>query len=92
MNEPISHGEAKALTAQIRKTGEVRFSRHALQEMEKDDLSEIDIDNVLRGGYVEDPPDFQNGTWRYRICISMIAVVLAFRSTGSLVIVTAWRV
>jgi hypothetical protein len=58
--------------------------------MEKDALSEIDITNVLRGGVV-DPAEFETGSWRYRVRTQRIAVVIAFRSEESLVVVTAWR-
>ena len=71
MDEPLSSPGAKALIDEIRESGEVSFSRHARDEMQNDDLSEIDVDNVLRGGYVEDLPDFEKGTWRYRVCTSM---------------------
>jgi hypothetical protein len=58
--------------------------------MAKDALSEVDIANVLRGGVV-DPAEFENGSWRYRARTRRIAVVVAFRSKSSLVVVTAWR-
>jgi hypothetical protein len=31
--------------------------------MAKDDPSNVDVTNVLRGGVVE-PPEFENGSWR----------------------------
>lgn len=50
------------------------------------DLSE----NILRAGVVQ-PPDFEKGTWRYRVQTNRMAVVVAFRSSQELVVVTAWR-
>lgn len=70
--------------------GSVVFSRHALEEMAKDNLTAIDCTNVLRGGVAE-PGEFENGSWRYRLRTNQIFVVIAFRSEGKLVIVTAWR-
>ncbi len=58
--------------------------------MAKDGLAEIDVVNVLRGGVVE-PGEWENGSWRYRVRTSRIAVVAAFRSETMLVVVTAWR-
>ncbi len=58
--------------------------------MAKDGLAEVDVVNVLRGGVVE-PGEWENGSWRYRVWTSRIAVVLAFRSETMLVVVTAWR-
>lgn len=90
LEEPLEPSAAKDLIRSILADGSVRFSRHALEEMEKDALSEIDITNVLRGGAV-DPAEFENGSWRYRVRTQRIAVVIAFRSEESLVVVTAWR-
>jgi hypothetical protein len=56
----------------------------------KDDLTTVDCENVLRGGVVR-PGEFEHGTWRYRVETSRITVVVAFRSEGELVVVTAWR-
>lgn len=56
----------------------------------KDNLAMVDCTNVLRGGVV-DPPDFEKGTWRYRVRTMRIRVVVAFRLDSKLVIVTAWR-
>jgi hypothetical protein len=56
----------------------------------KDDLSNVDVTNVLRGGVVE-PPEFENGSWRYRVRTLKIAVIVAFRTESELRVVTAWR-
>jgi len=65
-------------------------SRHALVEMEKDDLTLVDCVNVLRGGF-PDPAEWENGSWRYRVRTPRMCVVIAFRSEQELVIVTTWR-
>jgi len=59
--------------------------------MAKDDLNMVDCVNVLRGGVVEQP-EFEHGTWRYRVRTNRIVVVAAFRSATVLTVVTAWRI
>ncbi len=66
------------------------FSRHAEEEMAKDNLTMVDVTNLLRGGVV-DPAEFENGSWRYRVRSARMAVVVAFRSESELRVVTAWR-
>ncbi len=90
LNEPLDPGEAKRLIRNILSGGSVAFSRHANEEMAKDDLSPVDVTNVLRGGVV-DPAEFENGSWRYRSRTARIAVIVAFRSDTELRVVTAWR-
>ena len=91
MDEPYTPPYARKLIRQILQTGTVSFSTHALKEMAKDNLTTIDCTNVLRGGVVE-PPEFREGTWRYRVRTASIYVVVAFRSDTHLVVVTAWRI
>ena len=79
------------LIREILATGSVAFSRHALEEMEKDKLTAVDVTNVVRGGVV-DPAELENGSWRYRVRTGRMAVIVAFRSEAELRIVTAWRI
>ena len=88
--EPLNPAQARQLIRNIIAAGEVRFSGHALEEMAKDDLSTLDCTNVLRGGVVE-PPEWERGSWRYRVRTNRIFVVVSFRSETQLVVVTAWR-
>ena len=71
-------------------TGRVVFSRHALEEMAKDRLSDGDVAAVLRGGVVE-PAELERGSWRYRMRAGPVYVVVTFRSETEIVVVTAWR-
>jgi hypothetical protein len=48
-------GDAKKLVRTILECGRFRFSRHAEDEMRKDELSRRDVENVLRGGVVREP-------------------------------------
>jgi hypothetical protein len=88
--EPFDPSEAKERIRSILDTGVVVPSGHALEEMEKDDLTLVDCTNVLRGGWVE-PAEWERGTWRYRVRTARICVVVAFRSESKLAIVTVWR-
>ena len=88
--EPLSPLDARRLIHEILMAGEVVSSKHAAEEMAKDDLTLVDCINVLRGGVVE-PAESERGTWRYRVHSRRIWVVVAFRSETRLVVVTAWR-
>jgi hypothetical protein len=54
--EPLSPPDARRLLREILQNGSVAFSRHAEEEMAKDNLTMVDVTNVLRGGVV-DPAD-----------------------------------
>jgi hypothetical protein len=88
IHEPLSNEAAKRLIREILKTGNVSFTKHALEEMEKDGLTTVDVANVLRAGVVEFCEE-TNRTWRYRLRTSRITVVIAFRSESALIVVTA---
>lgn len=94
VSEPISEGVAKNLIREILKAGHnLSFSDHAVEEMEKDDMDMVDVVNVLRGCQYIDPAEqhVQTGSWTYRVHTSNFCVVVAFRSTTKLRLVTAWR-
>ena len=90
MDEPLEAHPCRRLIREILENGGVIFSAHALEEMAKDDLSEIDIVNVLRGA-MPSPGEYENGSWRYRVATPTMAIIVAFRSEEKLVVVTAWR-
>ena len=71
-------------------TGQLAFSGHAYKEMAKDNLTEVDVRNVLRGGTFEFS-ELVNDSYRYRISTRTIGVVVVFRSETHAVVVTAWR-
>jgi hypothetical protein len=91
VGEPFTPQHARKLIRQILLTGTVSFSTHAFKEMAKDNLTTVDCTNVLRGGVVE-PPEYRDGTWRYRVRTAAIYVVVAFRSDTQLAVITAWRI
>ena len=89
--EPLFPPAARKLIQEIVATGRTVVSRHALDEMAKDGLSDGDVAAVLRGGTVE-PAEFERGSWRYRIRAGRVYAVVTFRTDVELVVVTVWRV
>jgi hypothetical protein len=87
---PLGPADAKALIREALECGEFRWSRHALEELAKDELGTPDALNVLRAGVVE-PAEWEGGEWRYRVRTARMVVVIAFVE-GGLRIVTAWRI
>ena len=90
LDEPLNPVDAKKAIKAVLTDGTVEFSAHGRKEMANDNMSERDVQNVLRGGYC-DPAEEASGTWRYRVHTQMFCVVVAFRSEEQLVVVTAWR-
>lgn len=91
MKEPFNRQEAKKLIQQILKEGITLFSRHAEEELKKDELSVVDATNVLRAGTITEEPELEKGSWRYRVRTERMVVVVAFVSETKLKVVTAWR-
>ena len=90
LTEPLRPAEARKLLRAILASGEVVFTKHALDEMEQDGISQAETIGVLRSGVVE-PAEFERGSWRYRVWARRIYVVAAFRSEVAAVVVTSWR-
>ena len=88
--DPLEPAVARQWIRRIIAEGTVTFSAHALEEMGKDEMTTVDCGNVLRAGVVE-PPELERGSWRYRVRTSRMCVVVAFRSSTELKVVTAWR-
>lgn len=73
--------------------GAVRFSRHALCELEKDGLTTVDALNILKSpdSKIHQDGEFENGSFRYRIETANIVVVVGFTVDGTGInVVTAW--
>jgi hypothetical protein len=97
---PLTAPEARKLIRHLLDHGTTVVSPHARIEMTKDNLTDVDVVNVLRGGVVREP-ELEHGSWRYRVETPRIAVVCAFdpepdeaedKDAIELVVVTAWRV
>jgi hypothetical protein len=72
----------------------VRFSGHAIKELDADSLTIQDAKNVLLSAdcRITEEPEFHKGSWRYRVKTEMIVIVVAFNAEYSLVVVTGWRI
>ncbi len=91
LSEPLRCSQAKALIRDILRNGFVTYSKpHAEQRLKERNLTTVDCVNILRGGVVEEP-EFENGSWRYRVRTPLICVVVRFISEDELEVVTAWR-
>lgn len=96
MEEPLSSVEARRLVRLALNAGRTFFSKHARQRMSEWDMRETDVVNVLRGGWINDPAELENGTWRYKVETYGFVVVVAFRNVDDelrieVVAVTTWR-
>lgn len=90
-SEPLDAARARRVVRQIVDRGRIAFSRHARQEMARDEITFAAVLGVLRAG-IPEPAEFREGSWRYRVRgRDGAVVVVALRSEEELVIVTAWR-
>ena len=87
----VDAAKARRLLREILASGILTFSGHAKNEMAKDNLTEVDVRNTLKGGRPQ-AGEFENRSWRYGILTSKIGVVIAFRAETWAVVVTAWRI
>jgi hypothetical protein len=100
---PLRETDARRLLRRLLEQGIFVVSPHARIEMKKDNLTDVDVVNILRGGVVQ-PAEWENGSWRYRVLTRRMAAVAAFEpdvdtlpvdeddvSEMELVVVTAWR-
>ncbi len=90
MGNALDPHEVRRIVRRLLEGGLVTFSRHASEEMAKDDLDASDCLNVLRAGAV-DINSLVGDCWRYTVETNRIAVVIALRGEAEIVIVTAWR-
>ena len=90
--EPFDNHAARKRLRKIVAQGSVVFSGHALEEMAKDGLTDVDLKNVLRGGVITEPAEEVKGSWRYRVRTRRMVGVVAFRGETECIVVTAWRI
>ena len=100
---PLRETDARRLLRRLLEEGIFVVSPHARIEMNKDNLTNVDVVNILRAGLVQ-PAEWENGSWRYRVLTQRMAAVAAFDpdvdavpadeddvSEMELIVVTAWR-
>jgi hypothetical protein len=100
---PLRETDARRLLRRLLAEGILVVSPHARIEMNKDNLTNVDVVNILRAGLVQ-PAEWENGSWRYRVLTQRMAAVAAFDpdvdavpadeddvSEMELIVVTAWR-
>lgn len=91
-DDPLSRQDAVKLALEIVLHGNITYSiPHALDEMEKDGMEDLDVRNVLRAGRMPVDAELIRGSWRYRMVTRKFAVIFIFRSTSELKVITAWR-
>ena len=69
----------------------ISFTKHAREQMSERDLKSGDVLNVLKAGKIWSEPEYENGSFRYRVQTKKITVVVAFKKPNHVVVVTAWR-
>lgn len=71
----------------------IRFSKHALEELCKDKLTTSDALNVIKSpdAKIISEGELEKGSYRYRLETNRILVVISFDTPTSFVVVTAWR-
>jgi hypothetical protein len=90
MDEPLDNQEAQKLVREILRSGTVFFTPHAQRAMADDRLTAVDVENVLRAGWVE-MAEYESREWRYRVRTNRIAAIVALDSEVELTIITVWR-
>lgn len=67
------------------------LTSHAKEELANDDMDMQDCMNILRAG-IWDPPEWENGSWRYRVRTNKMTVVIEIEfSRCEFTVVTGWR-
>jgi hypothetical protein len=89
----LSAIQARKILAEIfnKNPNFISFTKHAFEQMHDDDLKTGDVLNVLKAGKIYDNPEFENGSFRYRVETRRIIVVIAFRRPNHVVVITTWR-
>jgi hypothetical protein len=101
---PLRAPEARTYIRRLLEEGIFVVSDHARREMKKDDLNDSDAINIVRGGVVREP-EWEHGSWRYRVDTPRMCFVVVFDpepesvpgdeadlTEVELVVVTAWRI
>jgi hypothetical protein len=94
-DEPLSNDAAKTLAKEILHSGAVVWYDHARSRLAKWNMTAVDVENIIKGGWVDlieqvaEGPWY--GAWRYRFTTRTMCVVIQFTSKSEMVPVTVWR-
>lgn len=87
--------EARKLLARMIKGDKlnVLFSKHAREELKKDNLGIDDAISVLAStnAKILKDAEFEKGIYRYRVETTEICLIIIFNSSTELLVITAWR-
>lgn len=91
----LSRNEARKQIAKVvaHSPQNVRFSRHALDELRADELTPTDALNVLKSpdAKINMEGEFEKGSYRYRLETSNLMAVVGFWCDGTGInVITAW--
>jgi hypothetical protein len=86
----MSAGAARRVLNQSIRNGSVGLTKHAEEEMFQDDITLQEVFGILQKGRILEP-EWEQGSWRYRIVLQSVWVVIAFRENIRTVVITAWR-
>jgi len=91
----LNRMQARKLVTQIvhKWPAHIRFSKHALEELRKDNLTTSDALNVIKSpdAKIMSEGELEKGSYRYRLETNRILVVISFDTPTSFVVITAWR-
>lgn len=89
----LSAGQARKVLAEIfnHNPNLISFTHHAREQMKVRDLMSGDVLNVLKAGKIVSEPEYENGSFRYRVQTKKNTVVVAFKKPNHVVVITAWR-
>ena len=89
----LSPGQARKVLAEIfnHNPNLISFTKHAREQMSERDLKSGDVLNILKAGKIWSEPEYENGSFRYRVQTKKMTVVVAFKKPNHVVVVTAWR-
>ncbi len=91
MNEHRSGPEAEKLIREIVRTGTVIYAHpHALDRMEKRNMTTVDCENILRHGRAQEA-EWENGKWRHHVLTGRMKLVVQIIDSRTMLIVTAMR-
>lgn len=92
VSKPLPPAQATKLIKSVLDDGCFVVGSHAEAELKNDGLVKTDVYNVLRYGVINQPAEpGKHGDWCYRVQTATICVVVCFRSTTEIKVVTAWR-